>query len=258
MGMAARLGGGRQEAGRGHLLDVSAARHRPDRHQLRACRGSTWSSPSTAPAIVGEDGPTHHGMFDLAYTRMVPHMRVLAPSNEAELARALHTALALGGPFAIRYPRGTAEGVPVPDEPTCFEAGPRRTWCAKAMTWPSSRSGAWCRARLGRSRAAWQSAASHARVVDMRWVKPLGRCRPSHAAAAARSSWSPWRAASLAGGVGEGVLARAGAAMGQLPRRRSTMGIPRSSSSRKAKADLLLHDLGLDAQGIAAAIEERL
>ena len=61
--------------------------------------------------IVGEDGPTHHGMFDLAYMRMIPHMRMLAPSNEAELVHALHTALALGGPFAIRYPRGAAEGV---------------------------------------------------------------------------------------------------------------------------------------------------
>ena len=52
--------------------------------------------------IVGEDGPTHHGMFDLAYMRMIPHMRVLAPSDEAELVHALHTALELGGPFAIR------------------------------------------------------------------------------------------------------------------------------------------------------------
>mgnify|MGYP004459948639 CR=1 FL=1 len=60
--------------------------------------------------LVGADGPTHHGMFDLVYTRMVPNMRVLAPSNEAELVNSLHTALALGGPFAVRYPRGEACG----------------------------------------------------------------------------------------------------------------------------------------------------
>ena len=67
--------------------------------------------------IVGADGPTHHGVFDLVYARMVPNMRVLAPSNEAELVHGLHTALAMGGPFAIRYPRGEAEGVPLPEEP---------------------------------------------------------------------------------------------------------------------------------------------
>jgi len=65
--------------------------------------------------LVGADGPTHHGMFDLVYTRMVPNMRVLAPSNEAELVNSLHTALVLGGPFAVRYPRGEACGVPIPD-----------------------------------------------------------------------------------------------------------------------------------------------
>ena len=76
--------------------------------------------------IVGEDGPTHHGMFDLAYMRMIPHMRVLAPSDEAELVHALHTALELGGPFAIRYPRGAAEGVALPDEPHVLEEGRAR------------------------------------------------------------------------------------------------------------------------------------
>ena len=67
--------------------------------------------------VVGEDGPTHHGMFDIAYTRMIPHMRVLAPSDEAELVHALHTALVLGGPFSVRYPRGAGEGLRSPRSP---------------------------------------------------------------------------------------------------------------------------------------------
>ena len=50
--------------------------------------------------LVGDDGPTHHGVFDLVYARMVPGMRVLAPSDEAELVNGLHTALALGNPAA--------------------------------------------------------------------------------------------------------------------------------------------------------------
>ena len=76
--------------------------------------------------IVGADGPTHHGVFDLVYARMVPNMRVLAPSNEAELVHALHTALAMGGPFAIRYPRGEGEGVPLPEAADVLPEGKGR------------------------------------------------------------------------------------------------------------------------------------
>ena len=61
--------------------------------------------------LVGEDGPTHHGVFDLTYLRSIPNMMVLAPADEVELADALHTALAASGPVAIRYPRGAGTGV---------------------------------------------------------------------------------------------------------------------------------------------------
>ncbi len=73
--------------------------------------------------LVGSDGSTHNGLFDIAYARMIPHMRVLVPSNEAELVNALHTALALGGSFTIRYPRGAGIGCSLPDEPVVFEEG---------------------------------------------------------------------------------------------------------------------------------------
>ncbi len=56
--------------------------------------------------FVGDDGPTHHGVFDLSYLRQIPNMTLMAPSNEAELRRMLATALSLDGPAAIRYPRG--------------------------------------------------------------------------------------------------------------------------------------------------------
>ncbi len=62
--------------------------------------------------LVGEDGPTHHGVFDLSYLRCVPNMVVSAPKDEQELRDLLYTALRWDGPFAIRYPRGPAYGVP--------------------------------------------------------------------------------------------------------------------------------------------------
>lgn len=63
--------------------------------------------------IVGEDGPTHHGVFDLSYLRSMPNMVVMAPRDENELARMLATAMRYDGPAALRYPRGRAVGVPV-------------------------------------------------------------------------------------------------------------------------------------------------
>ncbi|MBQ7952234.1 MAG: 1-deoxy-D-xylulose-5-phosphate synthase [Alistipes sp.] len=60
--------------------------------------------------LVGEDGATHHGAFDLAYLSCIPNMVVAAPSNEAQLRNLMHTALQSGIPFAIRYPRGYGVG----------------------------------------------------------------------------------------------------------------------------------------------------
>ena len=66
--------------------------------------------------LVGDDGPTHHGAFDISYFRSLPNVVVMAPRDEAMLCHMLRTALAHDdGPVAFRYPRGTAEGVPLPD-----------------------------------------------------------------------------------------------------------------------------------------------
>lgn len=62
--------------------------------------------------LVGDDGPTHHGVFDLSYLRCIPNMVVSAPKDEQELRDLLYTALEWNGPFAVRYPRGPAYGVP--------------------------------------------------------------------------------------------------------------------------------------------------
>jgi 1-deoxy-D-xylulose-5-phosphate synthase len=63
--------------------------------------------------LSAEDGPTHHGIFDLSYLRMIPHVTLIAPQDENELQHALKTAFNLPGPVAIRYPKGPGEGVPL-------------------------------------------------------------------------------------------------------------------------------------------------
>ena len=63
--------------------------------------------------IVGEDGRTHQGVFDLSYLRLLPNMTVAAPKDEDELRHLLYTATRLGGPMAVRYPRGEGVGVPL-------------------------------------------------------------------------------------------------------------------------------------------------
>ena len=66
--------------------------------------------------LVGEDGPTHHGSFDLSYLRLIPNMVIMAPKDECELRNMLYTAtLYKKGPIAMRYPRGNALGVEVGD-----------------------------------------------------------------------------------------------------------------------------------------------
>jgi 1-deoxy-D-xylulose-5-phosphate synthase len=74
--------------------------------------------------LVGDDGPTHHGAFDIAYLRCVPNIVLMAPRDEAMLVHMLHTALCYdGGPVGLRYPRGAGIGVPLPEKPRAMEIG---------------------------------------------------------------------------------------------------------------------------------------
>lgn len=201
--------------------------------------------------LVGDDGATHHGAFDLVYTRMVPNMRVLVPSNEEELANALHTALAGQGPYAIRYPRGEARGVPVPESPICLEEGKSRL----------VRSGDDVSIlALGSMVASAEEAADilegkgvHARVVDLRWAKPLD-CDAIRGAADTKLVVTVEEGV-VSGGVGEEVLrilAQSGKSVPAL-----TLGIP-DQFVVHGKKPLLLREIGLDAQGVADAILHKL
>lgn len=73
--------------------------------------------------IVGEDGPTHHGVFDLSFLRHIPNMVVMAPKDENELQHMLKTAVEHGGPVAVRYPRGNGLGVTMDEKPERLPVG---------------------------------------------------------------------------------------------------------------------------------------
>lgn len=197
--------------------------------------------------VVGNDGPTHHGVFDLVYTRMVPNMRVLAPSNEAELACALHTALALGGPFAVRYPRGAGEGVPVPEEPAVLEEGRAR------LVREGSDVALLAFGRMVSSASAAADLLTEqgvsARVLDMRWVKPLDA--QAIADAAQTGLVVTVEDGVIAGGAGAGVLEEL-ARQGLCPRT-LVLGID-DEYVMQGKTELLMRDLGLDAAGIAQRV----
>jgi 1-deoxy-D-xylulose-5-phosphate synthase len=121
--------------------------------------------------IVGEDGPTHHGLFDFAYLRCLPNMVVMAPSDENELRRMLKTALAHPGPIALRYPRGTATGCELEPDPKPLEIGRaavRRRGddvLILAVGWTVQQ------AMIAAERLAGTGIS--ATVVDARFVKPL-------------------------------------------------------------------------------------
>ncbi len=74
--------------------------------------------------LVGDDGPTHHGAFDISWQRCLPHITLMAPRDEAQLVHMLRTALEYDdGPIAMRYPRGAGEGVDLPATPRAIEIG---------------------------------------------------------------------------------------------------------------------------------------
>ena len=73
--------------------------------------------------LVGEDGPTHHGVFDFSYLRLIPNIVIMAPKDENELRRMLASAVTYPHPVALRYPRGSGIGVPMDEDPSVLPMG---------------------------------------------------------------------------------------------------------------------------------------
>ncbi len=67
--------------------------------------------------LAGEDGPTHHGTFDIAFMRSIPHITIMAPKDERELFDMLHTSVNTNGPCSIRFPKGSTKSFEIPDTP---------------------------------------------------------------------------------------------------------------------------------------------
>ncbi|MEH6592737.1 MAG: 1-deoxy-D-xylulose-5-phosphate synthase, partial [Halioglobus sp.] len=116
--------------------------------------------------LVGQDGPTHHGAFDLSFLRCIPNMVIGAPSDENETRQMLYSAFEHPGPAAVRYPRGTGPGAVIAEEMRGMEIGkavPVRSGLQVAIL------------NFGALLPAAIEAAKelNATVVDMRWVKPL-------------------------------------------------------------------------------------
>ncbi|HEY1984214.1 MAG TPA: 1-deoxy-D-xylulose-5-phosphate synthase [Terracidiphilus sp.] len=123
--------------------------------------------------LSGDDGPTHHGLFDISYLRGIPEMVLMAPKDEDELADMMKTAISLPGPSAIRYPRGAVAGVECKPEPLVLEVGKAEILADGSDV-----------AILGlgpMTSMAWQLAAKleregySAAVINPRFVKPLDR-----------------------------------------------------------------------------------
>jgi 1-deoxy-D-xylulose-5-phosphate synthase len=92
--------------------------------------------------LVGDDGPTHHGAFDIAYLRCLPNMVLMAPRDEAMLVNMLRTALEYDdGPIALRYPRGEGTGVALPSKPQPLAIGTGEILRECDLTGPSVRAG---------------------------------------------------------------------------------------------------------------------
>ncbi len=199
--------------------------------------------------LVGEDGRTHHGAFDLAYLRTLPNLTVMAPRDEAELQRMLVTALAQDGPVAIRYPRGAGVGVPLSKAPSTVEVGRAevlRTGGDLAFVAIGSMVGPALEAadlleRLG----------VDATVVDARFVKPLDGATLLGAAREARRIVTVEENV-LAGGFGSAVLELL-AERGESGVRVIRLGLPDSFVEHGSPEEL--HELcGLTPSGICDSV----
>ncbi|WP_348815128.1 1-deoxy-D-xylulose-5-phosphate synthase [Halomonas sp. H10-59] len=197
--------------------------------------------------LVGEDGPTHHGALDLTYLRCVPGMVVLAPADEAECRAMLSAAYHHPGPAAVRYPRGTGPGVPIPADLEPLPIGvaePRRQGKGVALL-------AFGSLNDPAGVVAERLDATH---INMRSVKPLDRDAVLEAARN-HDLLVTLEENVVAGGAGSGVnelLLAEGIAVPVL-----NLGLPDVFAEHGKPAELL-RDCGLDADGIEAAIRRRL
>ena len=200
--------------------------------------------------LVGDDGATHHGNFDISFLRMMPNMVIMVPKDENELRHMLKTSVEYQGPSSLRYPRGSGLGVPLDQT---------------LETLPIGRSE---RLRHGRDVEIWavgtmvftalqvaellEQQHIEAGVVNARFVKPLDEEALLESAKEATLIVTMEENAVI-GGFGEGVLALINEKAPLSHCHVLNLGIP-DSFVPHGRRDLLLRDLGLDAAGAAERI----
>jgi 1-deoxy-D-xylulose-5-phosphate synthase len=197
--------------------------------------------------LVGEDGATHGGVFDLAYLRTVPNMIIAAPSDENECRQLLYSAYQHEGPAAVRYPRGTGPGATIEQTMTALPIGQSRT-LREGLQVAILAFGAMVPAALE------AAIPLNATVIDMRWVKPLDRDAILRAAAQ-HTLLVTVEDHQQMGGAGSAVnelLHEEGVVLDVL-----NLALP-DHFIHHGKRDVLLAQAGLDAAGIERQIRERL
>jgi 1-deoxy-D-xylulose-5-phosphate synthase len=198
--------------------------------------------------LVGGDGATHNGAFDLSYLRCVPNMVVMAPSDENECRQMLYTAFLLGKPAAVRYPRGSGPGAAVSKEMRTLPLG-------KGVVRRRGRGGVALLAFGSLVKPALDAAEDlDATVADMRFVKPLDADLVAELAATHRL---------LVTVEENAVSGGAGSAVAEALAERSILtpllhlGLPDRFIDHGDQAQLL-ESVGLDRAGIVAAVRARL
>ena len=203
--------------------------------------------------VVGPDGPTHHGCFNIPYMRMFPNMTCLAPADELDIEPMLQWAMKHSGPVSIRYPRANLEQLPRVRPQKPIELG-------KAEVLGEGRDG--CFIAYGTMANACMKAAANLRedgihmgVISARFVKPLDK-DTILAAVDSLPLVVTVEEGTLEGGFGSAVLEAANAA-GLETRHIVRKGYPDRFIEHGDRNELL-EDLGLDAHGLAEAVRKQL
>ncbi len=202
--------------------------------------------------LVGEDGPTHHGVFDLSYLRMIPNLVVMAPKDEAELQDMLWTAVRHDGPIALRFPRGSGLGVPLRKTYTELPIGRGET-LRKGTDVALLAVGRMVDFSLKAAKILKEQGIS-VQVENMRFVKPLDKERLRHL-----TEKFPLLVTLednvITGGFGSGVLEFVAGLSSET--RVLRLGLPDAFVEHGA-VTVLFEKLGLHPEGIAVRVREAL
>ncbi|RRV22184.1 1-deoxy-D-xylulose-5-phosphate synthase [Pseudomonas sp. o96-267] len=197
--------------------------------------------------LVGEDGPTHAGSFDLSYLRCIPGMLVMAPSDENELRRMLTTGHLFDGPAAVRYPRGSGPNAPL-------DAGLEPLEIGKAVVRRQGKGVALLAFGVQLAEALRVGETLDATVVDMRFVKPLDE-NLLRELAGSHELLVTIEENSIMGGAGSAVSEFFAAKNRQVAMLH--LGLP-DYYVEHAKPSQMLAECGLDEAGIEHAVRQRL